>query len=47
MSEWTLLDFAAAEPPLDPDRHRELLAESEREGTDEAEERLGRLGVET
>ena len=47
MSGWTLLDFASADPPLDPDRHRELLAKSEREGTDEAEERLELLGVET
>jgi predicted CopG family antitoxin len=44
-SEWTLLDYADGESPVDPDRHRELVERSEREGRAETEERLRRLGV--
>ncbi|ELZ28141.1 hypothetical protein C475_05030 [Halosimplex carlsbadense 2-9-1] len=47
MSEWTLLDFAADDSPLDPDRHRELVERSERSGSEASEKRLERLGVET
>ncbi|WP_123535639.1 antitoxin VapB family protein [Halosimplex salinum] len=46
-NEWTLLDFADGESPADPDRHRELIEQSESEGTEDTEERLERLGVET
>jgi|GEM_PF-805207 len=46
-SEWTLIDYADSESPIDPDRHRELVERSEREGRAETESRLERLGVET
>ncbi|MFC7141175.1 antitoxin VapB family protein [Halosimplex aquaticum] len=46
-SEWTLLDFADGDSPTDPDRHRELVERSERAGTEESEDRLDRLGIDT
>lgn len=45
IDDWTLLDFAAEEPPMDPETHRELLEDAEELGVDEARENLDRLGV--
>ncbi|QLH76216.1 antitoxin VapB family protein [Halosimplex rubrum] len=46
-SEWTLLDYADGESPVDPDRHRALIERSERAGAEKSEGRLERLGVDT
>lgn len=46
-SEWTLLDFADGDSPADPDRHRELIERSEQAGTEDSENRLERLGIDT
>ena len=42
-SEWTLLDFADGDLPVDAGRHRELLARAEAAGTSASRERVGRL----
>ncbi|WP_436925674.1 antitoxin VapB family protein [Halosimplex amylolyticum] len=46
-SEWTLLDFADGDSPADPARHRELIERSEQAGTEDSENRLERLGIDT
>lgn len=45
-SEWTLLDFAAGDPVVDAETHREALEQSEQQGIEETKARLERLGVE-
>lgn len=44
-SEWTLLDFAAGEPVVDAETHREALEQSESAGISESKERLERMDV--
>lgn len=45
-SEWTLLDFAEGDRPIDADHHRELVERSERAGTEDSEARLERFDIE-
>lgn len=42
---YTLLDFADDDPGIDPDRHRQILAERDEQSDRETEERVRRLGL--
>ena len=44
-SGYTLLDFAAEEPVVDPERHREVLAERDERSRQETRDRLERMGL--
>lgn len=44
-NEWTLLDLAEGESPIDPGRHRELLEQSEQDGMAETAELLEQMDV--
>lgn len=42
ITDWSLLDFAEGDAPVDSETHRELLAESDRQSVDAATARLER-----
>lgn len=44
-SEWTLLDFAAVDPVVDPETHRAALERSEQQGIEDTNDRLDRIGA--
>lgn len=44
-SGYTLLDFAAEEPAIDPERHREILDERNERSRQETRDRLERMGL--
>ena len=45
LGEWSLLDFAEADAPIDPKTHRELLDEIDRQDIEETKQRLRNRGV--
>ena len=44
-ADWTLDDYAEEEPVMDPEKHRELLDEIEKDSVEETSNRLKRQGI--
>lgn len=44
-ADWTLDDYAEEEPVMDPEKHRELLDEIEKDSVEETSKRLKRQGI--
>jgi len=45
-TEWTLDDFAASDPVVDPETHRELLDQTDEQSIEDARAQLAKIGIE-